>query len=77
MFARGPCWATAGAQIASLQTACERIAQPVLGCQVVLRRLGSGPALVLLHERPAMTAWLFKRDSMATDGSASGGTVWA
>lgn len=41
--------ASACAQIAALEAACERIAQPILGHHMVWRRVGSGPALVLLH----------------------------
>lgn len=41
--------AAASAQIAVLESVCERIAQPVLRHQLVWHRTGSGPALVLLH----------------------------
>ena len=41
--------AAAFAQIAALESACERISQPILGHHMVWRRLGSGPDLVLLH----------------------------
>lgn len=41
--------AAACAQIAALESACERIKQPVLGHHIVWRRVGSGPPLVLLH----------------------------
>ena len=37
------------AQIAAMESVCERIAQPVLGHHIVWRRVGSGPPLVLLH----------------------------
>lgn len=45
----GPSRAAAGAQIAALESACERIVQPMLGQHLVWRRVGSGPPLVLLH----------------------------
>lgn len=45
----GPCRAAACAQIEALESACERITQPVLGHHMVWRRVGSGPPLVLLH----------------------------
>ncbi|MDQ7743859.1 alpha/beta fold hydrolase [Hydrogenophaga pseudoflava] len=45
----GPGRAAACARIAALASACERIVQPVLGQQLVWRRVGSGPPLVLLH----------------------------
>lgn len=41
--------AIACAQIAALESVCERIAQPFLGHHMVWRRVGSGPPLVLLH----------------------------
>lgn len=41
--------AAACAQIEALESACERITQPVLGQHLVWRRVGSGPPLVLLH----------------------------
>ncbi|WP_241559670.1 alpha/beta fold hydrolase [Hydrogenophaga sp. NH-16] len=41
--------AAAREQIEALESACERIAQPVLGQHLVWRRVGSGPPLVLLH----------------------------
>ena len=47
--AQGSTRATACAEIAALESVCERIAQPVLGHHVVWRRVGSGPPLVLLH----------------------------
>lgn len=41
--------AAACAQIDALESACERITQPVLGHHIVWRRVGSGPPLMLLH----------------------------
>lgn len=41
--------ATACAQIAALESICERIAQPILGHHIVWRRIGQGQPLVLLH----------------------------
>lgn len=46
---QGDARAAACAQIAALESACERISQPILGHHVVWRRVGSGPPLVLLH----------------------------
>lgn len=41
--------ATACEQIAALDSACERIAQPIRGQQMVWHRVGQGKPLVLLH----------------------------
>lgn len=41
--------ASACAQIAALDSSCERIAQPILGRQMVWHRIGQGKHLVLLH----------------------------
>jgi pimeloyl-ACP methyl ester carboxylesterase len=41
--------AAACAQIAALESVCERLAQPLLGQHLVWRRVGHGPPLVLLH----------------------------
>lgn len=41
--------APAGEQIAALDSACERISQPIQGQQMVWRRVGQGKHLVLLH----------------------------
>lgn len=46
---QGDVRANACAQIATLESACERITQPVAGHHVVWHRVGSGPPLVLLH----------------------------
>lgn len=49
MNGSGPSRAAASAQIAALESVCERIVQPMLGQHLVWRRVGSGPPLVLLH----------------------------
>lgn len=41
--------ALALSQLAALESACERIVLPLLGHQMVWRRVGHGPPLVLLH----------------------------
>lgn len=46
---QGDVRAAACAQIAKLESACERITQPILGHHMVWHKVGSGPPLVLLH----------------------------
>jgi len=41
--------AAASAEIAALESSCDRIAQPIQGQQIVWRRAGHGRPLVLLH----------------------------